>query len=364
MIIILPSLSGCGSSESMKKILTSNISAEYIQYKDSLMNSAQEYHTEENDRNGIYITNGAELILSLSNISTSGNSSDEKTELAAAVRSVLESRIILSSCNISSFGENSSTVFADNSEIIICDSTVSAEGKNSPAINAENGSSIMLDNVKIQSSQRDFIKLSDSTLDLSNSNLDNKSESYSIINQKSGKSKLESCEINSPNYPVASIDNGELVLEKGKMSYKKLFAEFSGTFNFSVFNTEFISDGEDFISIQNAPLGKILISDSDIYGIINTDGNSRVELKLKSSNFHGSINSLNKNKTINISLDEKSVWSVSAESYISSLKNEKINLSNIESNGFDVFYDLKNDANSWLDGKAHTLNGGGELKPY
>lgn len=75
------------------------------------------------------------------------------------------------------------------------------------------------------------------------------------------------------------------------------------------------------------------------------------------------INGGNKAKSVTLSLDKDSTWTVTGTSYITALTDEDTNLSNIKDNGNTSYYDSSNSANSWLNGKTITLSGGGTLQP-
>jgi len=99
-------------------------------------------------------------------------------------------------------------------------------------------------------------------------------------------------------------------------------------------------------------------------GIITCDKISTVVLKLTNkSSLKSTINSSNTAKSVTLSLDNDSTWTVTGTSYITALTDVDTTLSNIKDNGNTIYYDSSNSANSWLNGKTITLNGGGTLKP-
>ncbi|WP_234124334.1 hypothetical protein [Clostridium hydrogenum] len=99
-------------------------------------------------------------------------------------------------------------------------------------------------------------------------------------------------------------------------------------------------------------------------GKVICDKISSVSMNLKDSSiFTGSINAYNKLAKVTVSLDSSSKWSVTADSYVAALTDADSSLSNIKSNGHNVYYDASNSANNWLNGKTVTLNGGGKLIP-
>lgn len=60
-----------------------------------------------------------------------------------------------------------------------------------------------------------------------------------------------------------------------------------------------------------------------------------------------------------VSLDGSAQWNVTADSHVSVLMNEQQDCTNIQSNGYTIYYDQDNKENSWLGGKTIALPGGG-----
>lgn len=99
-------------------------------------------------------------------------------------------------------------------------------------------------------------------------------------------------------------------------------------------------------------------------GDVTCDDISTVMMNLKNnSSLNGKINSDNVGKSVGISLDETSTWTVTGTSYLTIIKDSDTNLSNINDNGNTIYYDSSNSENNWLDGKTITLSGGGTLTP-
>ena len=99
-------------------------------------------------------------------------------------------------------------------------------------------------------------------------------------------------------------------------------------------------------------------------GNVVLDSISTAVLSLKNgSSLQGAIDSANTAESAALSLDKSSTWTVTGNSYLTSLTDGDSTLSNISSNGFTVYYDSANSANSWLGGKTVSLTGGGKLVP-
>ncbi|MDS0525129.1 hypothetical protein NNC19_05500 [Clostridium sp. SHJSY1] len=98
-------------------------------------------------------------------------------------------------------------------------------------------------------------------------------------------------------------------------------------------------------------------------GNVVCDKISTVNMNLKNNTYYtGTIDTENTG-TVNLTLDETSMWTVNGTSYLSAFTDSDTSLSNIKDNGNTIYYDSTNSANSWLNGQTYTLNGGGVLTP-
>ena len=64
-----------------------------------------------------------------------------------------------------------------------------------------------------------------------------------------------------------------------------------------------------------------------------------------------------------VSLDATSVWSLTADTYVTAFTDEDTTYQNIESNGFSIYYDSNAPENAALNGQSYALSGGGFLVP-
>lgn len=116
--------------------------------------------------------------------------------------------------------------------------------------------------------------------------------------------------------------------------------------------------------------GTVLLTTSGqtLTGNMTADNISSITASLKDSSYlTGAINAANTAKTISLTLDSSSVWSVTANSYLTTLSDSSgisgTTISNIKGNGYTVYYDSSASANSYLGAKTYTLSGGGYLRP-
>lgn len=68
-------------------------------------------------------------------------------------------------------------------------------------------------------------------------------------------------------------------------------------------------------------------------------------------------------KRVDLKLTKDSSFTLSDDNYVNSITNEDSSLSNIISNGHNIYYNSDDIANSWLGGKTVKFSDGGELIP-
>jgi hypothetical protein len=101
-------------------------------------------------------------------------------------------------------------------------------------------------------------------------------------------------------------------------------------------------------------------------GSVVADKISTVALTLKSgSSLAGAINTAKTAKSVSLTLDASSTWTVTADSHLTTLSDTAgisgTKITNIVGNGHTVTYDSS--ANPGLGGKTYTFSGRGVLKP-
>jgi hypothetical protein len=97
------------------------------------------------------------------------------------------------------------------------------------------------------------------------------------------------------------------------------------------------------------------------------DGISSVDLSLTNgSTLTGAINADKAAKSIGLTLDGTSSWTVAADSHLTTLVGAIVSgtsITNISGNGHTVTYDATASANAYFNGATYTLVGGGTLAP-
>lgn len=99
-------------------------------------------------------------------------------------------------------------------------------------------------------------------------------------------------------------------------------------------------------------------------GDVTADSISSVAVVLSNgSSLSGAIDNANTAKSASLTLDANSTWNVTGDSYLSALITSVADFSNIQDNGYDIYYDASASANSWLGGQTYYLANGGLLTP-
>jgi len=108
-------------------------------------------------------------------------------------------------------------------------------------------------------------------------------------------------------------------------------------------------------------------SGETLTGSVVVDSISTVAISLSnSSTLQGAINNAKTAKSVSLTLDSSSSWTVTGTSYLTVLSDTAgvsgTSVSNIIGNGYNVYY--LSSSNSWLGGVTYSLSGGGSLIPY
>ena len=97
-------------------------------------------------------------------------------------------------------------------------------------------------------------------------------------------------------------------------------------------------------------------------GNITANSLSQIRLTLKDhTSWTGSLNHEKTAKTASLSLDKTSRWTLTADSWVTSLTDEDAGFTNIQSNGHTLYYDAS--ASKSLKHQSFTLPDGGHIKP-
>lgn len=113
---------------------------------------------------------------------------------------------------------------------------------------------------------------------------------------------------------------------------------------------------------SNGGVATIVLSEVDVSGDVYVDDISTLELDLAdSSALTGIVNADNSASSVTLSLDSSSTWEVTGDSYVTTLEDGDSSFSNINSNGYTIYYGSLGSSSS--SGETISLTGGGSLIP-
>lgn len=292
-------------------------------------------------------------------ISTSGNSS-------RGIYATYGGKVKAENIEITTSGSRCAPVAAErgSGSVSVQGGTVRSSGTGSPCIYA--AGTITAEKLEGSAEASQIVMVEGgNTVTLSGCDLSGSGENGVMLYQSSsdssgeGTSRLNTVDTKltaTTKGPMFFVTNTEadVTLENTELKYKgDVFVKVSGN-NMNSWGTPGSNGGDLTLTAE----------DQKLKGRIICDEISTVNLKLKEgSTFSGSINNDKKGKYIKVSLTEDAKWKLTGDTYVNVLKNADQSCSNIESEGYTIYYDSTDSANSWLAGKTISLDGGGEIKP-
>ena len=402
--------------ESTGKIALDGVKA--IHGASATLNNAN-YSSTQSNQNVILVTASGSLVLSDSSVTKSGDTTSEDESnfygLNAAVTAADSSTLTINSSNITTNAEGSNAVFStgENTVIRIADLVINTLGNSSRGLDATYGGTIIAQNVTITTSGVHCAALATDrgggTISVTSGTLNTSGDDSPCL-YSTGTINASHVTGNADDSPCMVIEGkNSITLENstlngagknGVMLYQSTSEDAEeGTSVLTVTDSTlgtkssgamfYVTNTDAAVQLTNSRLNfpsGVLIeaagNDTNNWGTPGSNGGnltmtaktqsltgnvicdsiSSVVLSLQNSTFSGAIDSKNQG-SVSLSLDEKSTWAVTADSFLSSLANADQTLSNIQSNGFTIYYDSANSANNWLSGQTYSLTGGGFLKP-
>ncbi len=318
--------------------------------------------------------------------------------------------------NITTNGNNATGIYANNSKINLTQSNISTSLINSPAIDAQSNSIVNLVKTNINTAETgsEAINLVDSSASVDSGQIiTNFSDLFNINNSNLNVSNTTSNGVNGDILEIVNTSNvafdkvdastlngnianisgqGNVTINNSTVSASNDAFIVSGTDNkinltnstisaktgnfFDVLNSDIdidlnknvLTKSINFVNFaNNSLLNKTLTLKADgqiIDGNIILTEKTNANIKLiNNSNFIGSINTENIANEVIIDIDGISSWDVTANSYVDVINPTSKIYSNINSNGYNIYYDVNNEKNYWLEREQYKLNGGGKLVP-
>ncbi|MDR3595736.1 hypothetical protein [Clostridium sp.] len=403
-----------GGSETGKTTLTGAYSAN----GETKTSTNEKISTTTVDQNAVLASNGGNITISGATINKSGDTKSEDEcnfyGINSGVVAAGASNITISDSTINTDSEGSNAIFStgDASVINVSNVTINTTKNSSRGLDATYNGTIIAKDVNITTKGAHCAALAtdrgEGTIHVTGGTMNTAGEGSPAI-YSTGNITVKGATLKSTGSEAAVVEGKNSITlndcdisgEKtnGVMLYQSMsgdsgvgtsyFNMTGGTLTSSAGSLFFITNTDSQINLKGATLknstgillnaaatsrwgtqgsngGNITLNaDSQtLEGTITCDKISTVALNLTNkSSLKSTINESNTAKTVTLSLDKDSTWTVTGTSYLTALTDADTSLANIKDNGNTIYYDSSNSANSWLNGKTVTLSGGGTLKP-
>ena len=405
---------------------TSTSTGYYYQSGGTAIKANQTYTSSITDTSGVRVTNAGTLTLTNSKITTGGNTTSEDSSsfygLNAGVLATSGSKITLTGCSITTSGTGANGVFATGSgtSIVLSRDTITCTKDGAHGVDATIAGLLTLTDVIISTAGAHGAAISTDrgggTVTVTGGRaIASGQDSPGIYS--TGTITAHDATISATGSEAAVIEGANFITltntvlsgakgsrDRGLMIYQSMSGDAQGTegtftmtggsFNWpsttgpamyvtnstgvitltgvTVNNSSatLIKAGADQWGTTGSNGGTVIFTadGETLTGNIDLDSYSSMTASLKnSSSLTGHIDAANTAKAIALTLDATSTWTVTANSYLTSLSDaggiSGTSITNITSNGHTVYYDASATASSPLGGKTYTLNGGGSLTP-
>ena len=380
-------------------------------------NNGQSYSSVKESQNALLVTDGTSTITNPT-ITKSGDSDGDNSDFYGTNAAVLvkEGTLNINGGTVTTNGSHANGVFAySNGTINISDTNIKTSSNNSGAIMVTGGGTLTANNVTAETEGNSSAPIrsdrgggtltvnggtytshgtgspviySTADITVNNANLTSTASEGVVVEGK-----------NSVTLNSVTMETTNTKLNSNSETYKSIFIYQSmsgdadvGTSSFTAKDSKIINNKGEIIFVTNTSTvielenNEIINNDNDgafmkisagkwgtsgknggdvvlnaknqkIEGDILVDNISTLDLSLKNgSNYLGTINNENTAKTINITLDSSSTLTLTGDSYITALKNDVTDNSNINLNGYTLYVDGTAITSTNFKGATTTVN--------
>ncbi len=379
------------------------VKAEYKISGNTASEGGKTINANGRNESSILVDNNGKLTLTnvtvnkIANTTSLDGSSNYGLNSAVLVKN--ESTLTGNTVNVSSNAIGGNGLYFDNSKGNLTAIKMNVTGENADAIDVKNNSTLDIssfnanldnnygtvlnvENSKlsaysgtITSSKNDLIKSSGELL-LSNVNA---LTTFGALGSFDGESKFTS----NNSTLTSTSGNSFNITNSDKISTNRMYVNLSGgeikapyttMFTIEDNNTYFdlnktkISDAKNFIDFKNpSKVLKVLSitgSNQKIIGSIVIDDKVETTIRLTGTSYlKGAVNEKNKNSEVVVDLDASTTWDMTGPSYVNVINPSLKAYENINSNGYNVYYDENYTRNNCLLKKTYKLKGDGKLLP-
>jgi hypothetical protein len=406
---------GSGTGSSNVETALASATGAYTLDGGSATETGQTYTASNADQSGVYVTNGGVLTLNNVTVTTSGNtSSDENSSfygLNAGVLSAGGSQVTINGGTISTTGTGANGAFAtgSGSSVTLTDVTINATGDGGHGVMATQGGAVTLNNVVMTTSGAHSAPITTTGGSVTTSGQDSpcyySTGVLTISGNTCSSTGSEIAVIEGAN-SIVLVDTTASTSVANKwaiMIYQSMSGDAKGTegtftmtggslaFTAASGPLFFVTNSTGLITLKGVQVtiasgtlveaggtdrwgtsgsnGGTVIFTADgqtLTGNMVADSLSSLTVTLQNgSALTGAINAEHTAQAVNLTLDASSTWTVTTDSYLTSLSDADgisgTTITNIMGNGHIVYYDAS--ACPKLGGLTYTLTGGGSLQP-
>ena len=370
----------------------------------------------EPDHSVFLIQNGANVVLQRMALTKRGdNASGEYTDsgLNAAVLTA-DATASLDSCTVFSAGSGASGIFATGTagKVRAHNTTVTTEKDSSRALMAVTGATISANKMILTTAGKESPALvaygDDASLLVSESQITTTGEDSPCVYSLGTVSLVTSTGTAAKSEMAVVEGSNDLTLDAVKLTggtkygillYATLWEDSDpGTAVLAVRNSTltstapeglfYVTNTRAAVSLENSTLnyngdvvarvaagpwgtpGKngarfdLTLTRQTLNGNILADKLSRVTINLGQGGvWNGTVNADAAAIEADVNLDALARWSLGGDAHLNVFTDDDLKLDNITGNGYNIYYNKKNKANKWLEGKRYKLSGGGMLAP-
>lgn len=349
-------LTSSGSATKEEESLYNGLNAGILAQKGSRINIKNSVITTSGKGASAVFSSGENSVIDIDNIiiKTKGRCSHG---LNAAYRGTVMAHDIA----VNTEGKSSSPIatYMENGIINVENSSGTSQGENSPCIYSRGNVVITDSNFKAERAEAAVVD--GSSIVINNTSLKgNKKNGVMLFQRKEKNEDIGKC--------IFTSSLGSITAGNGAMFYvtntEAIVNLFNTRLNLSMENI-LINAKKDKWGVRgcNGGILTLLGNHQTLKGDILCDELSSVHLNLTDYTYYTGIIDFKNTGKVGINLDSTSVWTLTGTSHIDYLINENRDLKNIIDNGYNIFYNMKNEKNSWLNGREFVLSGGGRLIP-
>lgn len=415
-----------GGASSTNTVLSATCGAYTLDGGEAVSATDQSYDSSTADQSAACLINAANLTLTNPTITKTGDSSSSDQSsfygLNAAVLVGSGSQLTISGGTVTANGSGANGVFStgEGTTVTLSDMTIDAQGDGAHAVMATLGGTMILNNVDMNTTDAHSGAIAtdrgSGTITATGGTVTTSGQDSPGI-YSTGNITVNDATVTATAAEVAVIEGANSITlnnsiltssvadKWGVMIYQSFSGDAEGSEGVFTMNGGSLSDTD-----ANSPLfyvnnaqgtitlkgvdvnaasgvlvnaaanerwgtsgsngGKVILvaDEQTLKGDLKADSISTLSVNLQNaSTLTGAINTDKTAQSVSVSLDKGSTWTLTADSYVTTLADTDgisgTAITNIIGNGYTIYYDASNAANSALNGQTYALVNGGQLAP-